>query len=364
MKPNRYDRWIASSRPPKRPPSTRQPVAAFVERETLPDRRCGNVGTIILSNRECPYRCVFCGLWQQTIDHTPKTGDVAAQVEQAIEAFGDVDAVKLYNAGSFFDEEAIPPLDRERIADLCRSFEWVIVESRPELIDARAVQFARTLRGRLQIAIGIEVADDQILALLNKRMSLRSIRRATQFMQGNGLSLRAFIIVQPPFVAPSRAVELANATADFAAHCGADTITLIRAYSSPGVMEQLLTEGFWVIPDSWAVYDAARHALEQTPAVTLVDRWSLGQDETCPACVKAFDAAFSELNTEQRLPPVTCNCRSEYEVSVRTTSIRSMGEYRDYLRENLLDVEAQPKILHVSGGVGSVSKQLTDSKPQ
>src|SRR5207245_8022705 len=137
--------------------------------EMLPYRPLGRILTVFINNRECPYRCVFCGLWRDMLDETPVEGMVARQVERAIAEHPGCDAVKLYNAGSFFDERAIPPADREKIAQLCRHIRWVIVESRPELIDDRAVRFAEQLDGRLEIAIGVEVADDEIVAWLEER---------------------------------------------------------------------------------------------------------------------------------------------------------------------------------------------------
>ena len=333
MTPNHYDAWVASLRPAKRLPPMDRPIAAFVERELLPTGRCVRVGTILLNNRECPYRCVFCGLWQDTIDDTPRPDAVARQVEQALTTFGEIDAVKLYNAGSFFDEQAIPSGDRDRIAALCRSIEWVIVESRPELIDERAVRFANALKGTLEIAIGLEIADDPILALMNKRMTLGSVRRAGRFLTDHGIALRTFIMVQPPFVSPERAVPAACETARFAHACGARTVTLIRAHATPGAMQWLAHHGYWAPPDPWAVYDAARTLIAESSALTLVDRWSLDRDPSCAACTPALDAAFDALNTRQDLPAVTCACRAEYEASLGRATVRSADEYRDFLKE-------------------------------
>ncbi len=336
MKLNAYDRWVESLRPGKSALDAQRPVDAFVEEEMLPSGHCGRVLTVLLSNRECPYRCVFCGLWQETLDHTPEPCAVAEQVRLAIEQHGVCDAIKLYNAGSFFDEHAIPVSDHARIAALCRDFPVVIVESRPELIDARAVAFARQVR-HLQIAIGLEVADDTLLALMNKRMSCASVRRASEFLRNAGMSWRAFVMVQPPFVDEADAVALAEKTVAFSAECGAQAVSLIRSYATAGSMEQFAREGFWKPPSLWTVHAAAQKALATFPGITLVDRWSLRHGPTCRQCASGMDDAFALLNTRQHLPEVTCDCRRAWSqrMADRTDSVKGVEAYRAYLHDVL-----------------------------
>lgn len=336
MKLNRYDRWVQSLRPAKRAPEPHTAVASFVEREMLPSGACGRALTVIFSNRECPYRCVFCGLWQETLDTSSSPGDVAVQLERAIAAHGPCEAIKLYNAGSFFDEQAITPHDRARMAELCADFETVIVESRPELIDRRAAEFAGRVN-RLQVAIGLEVADDEVLALMNKRMPLASVARAAEMMKKNGICWRAFIMIQPPLVDPREAMAKAQDSIGFAAEHGADTISLIRSHRTPGAMEELERYGFWAPPDLWAVADAARWSLDHYDGITLVDRWSLDQGPRCEACRGRMDEAFESINTRQELPLVSCSCRSAWMRSNadRRATIKGPDAYRAYLRDRI-----------------------------
>jgi hypothetical protein len=316
----------------------RHPVASFLEREMLPSGTCGRVLTVILSNRECPYRCAFCGLWQDTLDASSAPGDVAVQVERAIDEQGPCEAIKLYNAGSFFDEQAIAPRDRDRMAELCSGFDTVIVESRPELIDQRAADFARRVR-HLHVAIGLEVADDQILALMNKRMTLASIARAAHVMKDRGITWRAFIMIQPPLIDPRQAMQKARDSVRFAADHGANTVSLIRSYRTPGAMEELQEQGFWQPPDLWPVYEAARWSLENFDGITLVDRWSLDQEPRCPDCRTEMDRAFETSNTRQELTRVSCRCRSAWEQRSAdpTITIKGPDAYRAWLRVRMAD---------------------------
>jgi len=109
---------------------------AFVESE--PDGLGSSVSaaTILLTNRECPWKCVFCDLWKNTLDETVPAGEIPAQIQAALAKLPAAPWIKLYNAGSFFDPRAIPPADYAAIAEHLAPFERIIIESHPALIDS------------------------------------------------------------------------------------------------------------------------------------------------------------------------------------------------------------------------------------
>jgi uncharacterized Fe-S cluster-containing MiaB family protein len=81
-----------------------------------------SVATIFLTNRECPWRCLYCDLWKNTLTETVPVGAIPAQIDYALGRLESnhcgpsVQQIKLYNAGSFFDPLAIPPDDFREIA--------------------------------------------------------------------------------------------------------------------------------------------------------------------------------------------------------------------------------------------------------
>ena len=104
--------------------------------------------------------------------------DVRARLR---EAHPPVTRLKLYNAGSFFDERAIPSSDYDAVADLLRDFDHVVVESHPALIGVRVDRLQNALartagqrhavtgrRPALEVAMGLETAHPAALAALNK----------------------------------------------------------------------------------------------------------------------------------------------------------------------------------------------------
>src|SRR5437762_5568461 len=121
--PKDLDRWIVSQRPPRNALDPWRPYAWSVEPERTAAGRVEDVATVFLANRECPFRCLMCDLWKYTTDKRVPDGAITAQVEWALEHSPPAHHIKLYNAGNFFDAQAIPPGDLPRLAELLRDFE-------------------------------------------------------------------------------------------------------------------------------------------------------------------------------------------------------------------------------------------------
>src|SRR5947199_6427943 len=121
------DRWLLNLRPPRNPLDPWRPYAFLAEPEAGPDGEMVEAATIFLTNRECPFRCVMCDLWRNTLEETVPPGAIAAQIRYALERLpispGARRCLKLYNAGSFFDPRAIPPAEYPEIARLAAPFE-------------------------------------------------------------------------------------------------------------------------------------------------------------------------------------------------------------------------------------------------
>src|SRR6185369_2123934 len=103
----------------------RRPHAFFLEQEPDDTGRCRSSAVIFLTNRECPWRCLMCDLWQDTLTDSVPAGAIPGQIQHAFAGLGPADQVKLYNSGSFFDRRAIPPGDHSAIAALLRPFQRV-----------------------------------------------------------------------------------------------------------------------------------------------------------------------------------------------------------------------------------------------
>jgi len=310
---------VTTSPPPKLIPrkplralKSSQPYAFFVERERSESGEIVPVVTVFLTNRECPWRCIYCDLWKNTLPETVPLGAIPEQIDLALARLGPAPArqIKLYNAGSFFDPKAIPPGDFPAIAERVRRFERVIVECHPALVGEPAMRFRELLRAdtKFEVAMGLEIADDPILRKLNKRMSLGMFAKAARFLRAHDIAMRAFVIVKPPFVRlESDALEFAHRSIDFAFDCGASVVSLIPARFGTEELDGLSRSGEFSPPQLETVEAALDYGVDLRRGRVLVDLWDLENLGGCCRCLENRVSRLREINLGQAvLPRISC----------------------------------------------------------
>jgi hypothetical protein len=278
-----------------------EPSLYFVEEERSAGGELVAVATIFLTNRECPFRCVMCDLWRNTLSEPVPQGAIPEQIDLALRALPPARVVKLYNSGSFFDPRAIPVEDYAAIAARVRGFEQVIVECHPALVGERCVDFRDLLAGRLEVAMGLETADPAVLEKLNKRMTLEQFATAAEFLRSNDIDFRVFILVQPPFMNAENSAYWAERSLDFAFDCGATAATLIPTRGGNGAMEALAAEGKFVSPRLNAVEAAAVYGLRLKRGRVFVDLWDVNVGLNCQFCFGQRVARLREMNLRQQI---------------------------------------------------------------
>ena len=293
------DEWILSKRTARLPLDPRKPFAFLAERERSESGEVVSVATLFLTNRECPWRCLMCDLWKNTLPDSVPAGAIPDQIDFALERLAPARQIKLYNSGSFFDPRAIPIADHPRIAERLRDFERVIVESHPSLINKRCLPFRDLLPGQLEVAMGLETAHPGVLEKLNKRMTLDDFGRAARFLKREGMALRAFVLVKPPFLNEVEALHWAKRSIDFALDCGAAVVSLIPTRFGNGALEQLAEQGGFSPPRLDTLEEAMAYGVGLRRGRVFADLWDLATFTDCSACFPARRDRLERMNLEQ-----------------------------------------------------------------
>ena len=311
--PAQRDKWILQRRQPKASLNPTQPYAFLWEEEYDAAKRLAPTSVVFLTNRECPFRCLMCDLWVNTLDRRVSPGAISAQIRYALERLPPSQQIKLYNAGSFFDPQAIPTRDYPGITAMLREFDRVIVESHPAFLNGtrgeRCLRIRDLLPGQLEVAVGLETVHPGVLEKLNKRMTLDSFQRAAEFLQAQKIDLRVFILLRPPFLNEVKGVEWACRSLNFAAKCGATACTIIPVRGGNGAMESLGTG--LARPCLESLEQAVEYGLSLKSFRVFADLWEIERFFDCD-CSPKRAARLSQINhTQIASSRVLCSCENK-----------------------------------------------------
>lgn len=301
---------VLAARPAKPARDPFVPHDFLRERERSAEGRIDDVAVVFLVNRECPYRCLMCDLWKYTTDERVPSGAIPTQIDHALERLPSAQRIKLYNAGNFFDPRAIPPEDHEAIATRVRPFDRLIVENHPRMFGPAYAHFRDKLDTELEVALGLETIDREILAALNKGMKVADFDRAVAKLLLDDVFVRAFILVQPPYQAPERAVDQALAAIEHAFTQGVTACSLIPTRAGNGAMEQLQAAGHYTPPTLETLERVLEAGIALGRGRVFLDLWDAKRFAACPDCAEPRLARLSEMNLRQEfLAPIACSRR-------------------------------------------------------
>lgn len=305
------DAQVLAARPPKNVVDPERPYAFLVEPERSASGRVVDVATVFLTNRECPFRCVMCDLWMNTLDAPTALGAIPRQISYALERLPAAQQIKLYNSGNFFDAQAIPRGDLPAIAAQVRGFERVIVENHPRLCSGKCLRFAEMLgaRTKLEIAIGLETIHPEALAVLNKRMTLDDFARAVEYLLQHGIAVRAFLLFPTPLLSPEQGVEWTLRSLEYAFALGVECCSVIPTRAKNGIMRQWLDAGRFTPPCAEAIEYVLAEGIRLGRGRVFMDLWDTEEFFPCPRCGPARRQRLGEMNlTQAVLPGVSCDC--------------------------------------------------------
>jgi hypothetical protein len=161
------------------------------------------------------------------------------------------------------------------------------------------------LSGSLEVAMGLETVHPQVLPRLNKKFELAHFSQAAGFLRNNGIAVRAFVLVKPPFLDEAEGLEWAVKSAAFAFSRGATVVSLIPTRPGNGAMERLMETGEFSPPQLSTLEKTLESALNlRGDGRIFADTWDLAQFSCCSACFEKRQQRIHAMNLSQQIPPV------------------------------------------------------------
>jgi len=254
--------------------------------------------------------------------------DIESQFAKAIGSSGEVDMIKVYTSGSFLDGEEMPEEIAGKIAETCADMgARLLVESRPEYITTESLDRLLTFHDNLEVAIGLESANDAVLKhSINKGFSVSDYDRAAELLNSKDIDLRTYLLMKPPFLTEAEAME---DTVDSARH--AARFSKVLSVNPVNVQRGTLVERLWREwsyrpPWLWSVLSVLRECARLDARVVCdpVGGGSVRGAHNCGECdATALDAlkAFSRSQRPDDLAVPQCGCADLWRTIVKTEGV-------------------------------------------
>lgn len=305
---------LLDMRPPRNQLDPFRPYQFLIEQEFSAHGSLDNVATLFLTNRECPFHCVMCDLWKNTLTSTVPESAIPTQVLYALQELEidpaapmSVPDIKLYNSGNFFDIRAIPADQRAKLGEIVSRFRTVIVENHPAFCDQQCAQFNELLEGQLEVAIGLETIHPEILPWLNKQMTVDTFRSAVELLTNSGIRVRTFILLRPPGLSEAEGIQWAMRSIEFAFDCGVECCSVVPVRGGNGALDQLQDSGKFTTTTIHSMEEVLERGLELNRGRVFMDLWDVENFYRCNSCGEQRAARIHKMNTTQLITD-SVNC--------------------------------------------------------
>jgi len=202
-----------------------RPISFWIKEDRLRNEK-GKEFTIILRTRGCSWAlgdnggCSMCGYLQDSYMNKVEDKYIIQQFDYAfqkkieeISNSKEYFSIKLYNSGSFLDDDEISEEVRykifKKIAEVPNITE-IVIESRVEYIEEFKIkQLTRILKEKyLEIAIGLESTDDYIRNnYINKGLVFQDFINSIKLLKSCNVGIRVYLLLKPPFLNEQAAID-------------------------------------------------------------------------------------------------------------------------------------------------------------
>jgi len=273
--------------------------------------------TVLLTTKGCSWArrdgCTMCGY---IADSNPdaQSSDIQKQLFEVLARYGTgFRIVKLFTSGSFLDQEEVPIDARDAILSALADTPKVIVESRPEFVTSEILDHVVRSNRHVEVAIGLETSNDDIRnSCINKGFTFRDFVRASKVAHSKGLTVKAYLLLKPPFLTESEALEDAiQSTHEVAPH--ADTISLNLCNVQKGTLvEALWKKRLYRPPWLWTAVEVLKRVKQMATIVCdPVGGGTARGPHNCGKCDRQVVSEIKEFSLSQDSTSFTAACTDQ-----------------------------------------------------
>ncbi len=305
-----------------------QPTRVWMDEDLTPDGEVRSL-TIILNTGGCRWAraggCTMCGYVAESVEGgTVAHESLLNQVEVALEHEREVadepaEMVKIYTSGSFLDEREVPPKTRDAIAETFGDRDRIVLETLPDFVEADRLAPFTDAGLETDIAIGLETATDRVRRdCVNKYFDFEDFVEATETAAAAGAGVKAYLLLKPPFLAESEAIEDMVRSIERVApyvHTVSMNPTNVQQYT---LVDDLHFEGGYRPPWLWSIVDVLDRTVD-VDAIVVSDPVGDGSDRgphNCGECDELVARAIEDFDTRQDpsvFEEVTCDCEATWQ---------------------------------------------------
>lgn len=273
--------------------------------------------------------CTMCGYSSASLSEVT-ADDLMSQIDEVMRKYDGEKFVKIYTSGSFLDDKEIPPEVRERIFSEFSGCSRILFESRPEYVTRESLS---GVPKTVTLALGLESSDPDVLSKsVRKGFTPEDSRRAGELAKEMGLCVRTYLLLKPPFMTESGAIEDVLRSIAFADGFS-DEISVNPVNVQRGTyLEHLWRRGGYRPPWIWSLAEVIARAAPVTGARIMSSPSGGGTQRgvhNCGVCDSKVLDAVREFSVTQDAGCMDVHCECEAKWRRYLESERMLGTAAD-----------------------------------
>lgn len=305
-----------------------EPTRVWIDEDNTPDGVRQSL-TIILNTGGCRWAraggCTMCGYVAESVEGGSVSHEALMdQIEVCLshereEADEPSPLIKIYTSGSFLDEREVGARSRKAIAETFADRERIVVESLPDFVEHERVTDFTEQGLETDVAVGLETATDRVRRdCVNKYFEFSDFIAASEAAEAAGAGVKAYLLLKPPFLSESEAVEDMKRSirrcAEYA-HTVSMNPTNVQRYT---MVDELYFSGGYRPPWLWSVADILESTAD-ADAIVVSDPVGHGSDRgphNCGECDDRVQRAIKDFDLRQDssvFEQVSCECKATWE---------------------------------------------------